>query len=73
MKVNGPQTCPRPCVDCADGKHHWLPECIDLDNPTDDDREDYAQQIAAGVAVFAICRHCDAWTDDVDVALGLDS
>lgn len=73
MNVHGPRICPRPCADCADpgthlpgtgGPHHWIETCLDADDLTDDDHEDYQGPIDARVYAFLACKHCDAWTTD---------
>jgi hypothetical protein len=62
----------RVCSVCEDGNgqsgvvggHHWLDQCLDLDDLDADDIEDYAGPIFAGVDVFMSCKHCPAWTPD---------
>jgi hypothetical protein len=42
----GRNKCPKPCVECEDGDHHWLDQATDDDgNPVDP---------------FFACKHCDA-------------
>lgn len=62
----------RVCSVCEDGNgqsgtiggHHWLDQCLDLNNLDEDELEDYAGPIFAGVDVFMSCKHCPAWTPD---------
>jgi hypothetical protein len=62
MKSGGPEYCPRPCSDCPDRRHHWLPICPEPDDP------DYIDHPAVlqGLEAFFVCKHCDAWIEDIE-------
>ena len=70
MQVHGPENCPRRCSECPEGKHHWLEQ---FPNPDDEDDElrDHPATVA-GLVAFCVCKHCDAWTSDIDEAMGYD-
>lgn len=54
-KVFGPEKCPRPCVECPDGDHHWL-------DHFDDEHEAFTKY---GLLMWFACKHCEAWTPEV--------
>lgn len=39
--VYGPEKCPRPCVDCSNGLHHWIENCWHID---DEESEEAIQE-----------------------------
>jgi len=45
-RVKGPEKCPRPCVECSDGLHHWI---YNYDYNGDGEAEPEFE-----------CKHCDA-------------
>jgi hypothetical protein len=80
-KHGGVPTCPRACVECSDGAHHFcfceidmqpmLPLDMSDDALDDDEREEIAalrQHPAhlAGCESWYECRHCDGWLEASD-------
>lgn len=65
IKHGGPEKCPKPCVDCEGERHHWIEVVPDLDNP---DNAAQVAMVAAGVIAGYACKHCDAWTEELDEA-----
>jgi hypothetical protein len=77
-KRGGPERCPRPCVECSDGSHHFSDAMIDFASEDDEDEAlSSAQSPAAraemlhpaeiaGCDVWRVCKHCDAWQEYTD-------
>jgi len=58
VKGGGPDPCSRPCVECPAGDHHFVEPCIEtaLEEPEH-------EAAFAGVQVWWVCKHCDAWRE----------
>lgn len=83
-KHGGAHTCPRACVECPDGAHHFcevdMQPVFDLEHDLEDDDADDLEEKAllrkhpaylAGCEQWYECRHCDAWLeDDIDDDMG---
>ena len=71
----------RRCTVCGDdngesiiiGGHHWLDMSLDLEDIDEDDVEDYAGPIFAGIDTFMSCKHCPAWTPDWEAVHDFDN
>lgn len=87
-KHGGAPQCPRRCVECPDGAHHFCEidrqPVFDLEHDLEDDDADDLEEKEllrkhpahlAGCESWYECRHCDAWmeaSDDDDVDLDDD-
>lgn len=64
--IHGPKTCGRPCVECLDGRHHWLPSGHDPDDLPDYLELDKIPNLPTFMeqcAAYFACKHCNAWAE----------
>lgn len=52
----GPPKCPKPCAECPDENHHWL----------DHFDEEHAAFRIHGLLIWHACKHCNAWSPDIE-------
>lgn len=61
VRQGGPETCPRPCDECAGGGHHFADPMIEFAESEPDH-----EAAKLGIAAWYVCKHCDAWREYPD-------
>lgn len=63
MSVHGPSRCPRSCIECSDGEHHFSEGGI-----CDENVSPHHPAAQEGRVAWVRCKHCPAWIDYDDYA-----
>lgn len=74
LRRGGPGRCPRRCVECDHGKHHFSDMMMGFVEDTDEDYDESDPSDSpstgpdhpaakAGVTIWHNCKHCPAWLE----------